>query len=202
MLVLSAPSGTGKTTLAKRILEEDEHINLSISATTRQKRPNEIDQKHYFFTSKKQFKQDINDNKFLEYAEIYNEFYGTPKKDVLHKLEEGIDVLFDIDWQGHRQLCATARDDVTSVFILPPSKAELYSRLCKRNQDEKKIIEHRISRADEEISYWHHYDYIIINRDIEQSTSKLLAILKAERLKKERRTGLNHFIGHLITEKI
>lgn len=202
MLVLSAPSGTGKTTLAKRILEEDEHINLSISATTRQKRPNEIDQKHYFFISKKQFKQDINDNKFLEYAEIYNEFYGTPKQDVLQKLEEGTDVLFDIDWQGHRQLCATARDDVTSVFILPPSKAELYSRLCKRNQDEKKIIEHRISRADEEISYWHHYDYVIINRDIEQSTSKLLAILKAERLKKERRTGLNHFIGYLITEKI
>lgn len=202
MLVLSAPSGTGKTTLSKKILEEDKHINLSISATTRKKRPNEIYKKHYFFTSKKQFEQDINDNKFLEYAKIYNEFYGTPKKNVLHKLEEGVDVLFDIDWQGHRQLCATARDDVTSVFILPPSKAELYSRLCKRNQDEKKIIEHRISRADEEISYWHHYDYIIINRDIVQSTSKLLAILKSERLKKDRRTGLNNFIWHLITEKI
>jgi guanylate kinase len=202
MLVLSAPSGTGKTTLAKRILEEDEHINLSISSTTRPKRPNEIDKKHYFFTSKKQFKQDIADDKFLEHAEIYNEFYGTPKKDVLDKLEEGIDVLFDIDWQGHRQLCATARDDVTSVFILPPSKAELYSRLCKRNQDEKKIIDHRMSRANEEISYWYHYDYVIINRDIDQSTSKLLSILKAERLKKERRTGLNNFIGHLITQKI
>ena len=202
MLVLSAPSGTGKTTLARKILEEDEHIHLSISATTRTQRSGEIDKKHYFFASKKQFKQDIEDDKFLEYAEIYDEFYGTPKEDVLQKLERGTDVLFDIDWQGHRQLCATARNDVTSVFILPPSKGELYSRLCSRNQDEMKIINHRMSRADEEISYWHHYDYIIINRDIEQSASKLLAILKAERLKKERRTGLNNFIKHLIIEKI
>ena len=202
MLVLSAPSGTGKTTLAKKILEQDEHINLSISATTRTKRANEIDKIHYFFTNKEKFKQDINDDKFLEYAEIYHEFYGTPKQDVLQKLEEGIDVLFDIDWQGHRQLCATAREDVTSVFILPPSKEELFKRLCQRNQDPKNVIEHRMSRANEEISYWHHYDYVIINRDIEQSTAKLLAILKAERLKKKRRIGLNNFIGHLITEKI
>jgi guanylate kinase len=202
MMVLSAPSGAGKTTLAQRILAEDQHIDLSISTTTRQKRSNENNQEHYFFTTKEKFKQDIDNNKFLEYTEIYNEFYGTPKKNVLHKIEKGIDVLFDIDWQGHKQLCTTARDDVTSVFILPPSKKELYLRLYNRNQDEQKIIDNRMIRANEQINYWNHYDYVIINQDIDQSTTNLLAILKAERLKKKRGGGLPNFIHQLINEKL
>jgi guanylate kinase len=202
MLVLSAPSGTGKTTLANRLLEEDKHISLSVSATTRAKRVGEIHRKDYLFMSKELFQRNLTEDKFLEYAEIYNEFYGTLKSGVLKKIDQGTDVLFDIDWQGHRQLCATARNDVTSVFVLPPSKAELHKRLTLRNQDDEKAIQHRMSRADEEISYWCHYDYVIINRDLEQSVKKLLAILRSERLKKERRTGLNQFIKHLIAKDI
>ncbi|WPX96107.1 Guanylate kinase [Candidatus Bandiella woodruffii] len=201
MLVLSAPSGTGKTTLAKNIIEEDEHISLSISCTTRSKRPNEIDGKYYFFKTREQFQKQIDNDEFLEYAEIFGEFYGTLKKQVLDKLKKGEDVLFDIDWQGHRQLSAIARSDVASVFLLPPSKEALLQRLKARNQDNSEIIQYRMERADEEISHWHEYDYIIINRDIKQSTEKLLSVLRAERLRKERRTGLNDFVASLIHEK-
>ena len=201
MFIISAPSGTGKTTLANEIIKNDEHISLSISCTTRKKRPNEIDGKHYYYRSREQFKKQIKCEELLEYAEIFGELYGTPKKEVLNKLDSGEDVLFDIDWQGHRQLSAIARSDVTSVFLLPPSKKELLERLKLRNQDNGRVIEQRMSRSDEEISHWHEYDYVIINRDIEQSLEKLLAILKSERLRKERRTGLNDFVGTLIHEK-
>ena len=202
MFLISAPSGTGKTTLSKLILENDDHISLSISYTTREKRPNEIDKKHYYFVSREKFLEMEKNNEFLEYAEIFDNFYGTTKKQVLNKLEEGKDILFDIDWQGNRQLSAIARADVTSVFLLPPSMEELYNRLCLRNEDKKKVIEERMSRADEEISHWHEYDYVIINRDIQQSLSKLLMILKTERLRKERRIGLNGFISTLISENL
>ncbi len=201
MFILSAPSGTGKTTLANEIIKNDEHISLSISCTTRKKRPNEIDGKHYYFKTKEEFKDQIESEELLEYAEIFGELYGTPKKEFLKKLDSGEDVLFDIDWQGHRQLSAIARADVTSVFLLPPSKKELLERLKLRNQDNGRVIEQRMARSDEEISHWHEYDYIIINRDIEQSLEKLLSILKSERLRKERRTGLNDFVGTLIHEE-
>ena len=201
MFILSAPSGTGKTTLANEIIKNDEHISLSTSCTTRKKRPNEIDGKHYYFKTKEEFKDQIENEELLEYAEIFGELYGTPKKEVLKKLDTGEDVLFDIDWQGHRQLSAIARADVTSVFLLPPSKRELLERLKLRNQDNGRVIEQRMARSDEEISHWHEYDYIIINRDIEQSLEKLLSILKSERLRKERRTGLNDFVGSLIHEE-
>jgi guanylate kinase len=201
MFVLSAPSGTGKTTLAKSIIENDQHISLSISCTTRQKRPGEIDGKHYYFKTSEEFQKQIDDDEFLEYAEIFGEFYGTPKKQVLDKLTKGEDVLFDIDWQGHRQLSAIARADVASIFLLPPSKAELLERLTLRNQDKPEVISQRMERSDEEISHWYEYDYIIINRDIQHSVDKLISILKTERLRKERRVGLNEFVGTLIHEK-
>ena len=202
MFILSAPSGTGKTTLANEIIKNDEHISLSTSCTTRKKRPKEIDGKHYYFKTKEEFNDQIENEELLEYAEIFGELYGTPKKEVLNKLDFGEDVLFDIDWQGHRQLSAIARADVTSVFLLPPSKKELLERLKLRNQDNGRVIEQRMSRSDEEISHWHEYDYVIINRDIEQSLEKLLSILKSERLRKERRTGLNDFVGTLIHEEL
>ena len=201
MFILSAPSGTGKTTLANKIIENDKHISLSISCTTREKRKGEIDGKHYYFVNKEQFKKQVQNDSFLEYAEIFGQFYGTPKKQVLDKLEQGEDVLFDIDWQGHRQLSAIARLDVTSVFLLPPSKEELLRRLQLRNQDKPSVVQYRIERSDEEISHWHEYDYVIINKDMEHSMEKLLSILRAERLKKERRVGLNDFVSKLIHEK-
>ena len=200
MIVLSAPSGTGKTFLANKILERDRFISISISATTRTKRNNEINNKHYFFTNKEQFQNDIMNNQFLEYAKIYNEFYGTPKQDVLKKINQGKDVLFDIDWQGCQQLYTLAKNDVISIFLLPPSKAELYKRLYLRNQDDKLAIQRRMSRVDTEIGYWHHYDYIIINDSVEQSLNQLLTIIHAERLKKKRQKGFNNFISQFITQ--
>ena len=200
MLILSAPSGTGKTTLANKLISRDHHISLSISYTTRKRREKEIDGKHYHFIDSKQLQKKIDNDEFMEYAEIFGQFYGTPKIEVLNKLEKGMDLLFDIDWQGHRQLSAIARQDVSSVFLLPPSKKELVQRLQLRNQDKPDIVQQRMERSDEEISHWHEYDYVIINKDVEHSIEKLLSILKAERLKKERRTGLNDFVSTLIHE--
>ncbi len=202
MFLVSAPSGTGKTTLSKLILENDEHISLSISCTTRKKRSQEVDEKDYYFMNKEEFLEKEKRGGFLEYAEIFGNFYGTPKKRVLDKLSVGEDVLFDIDWQGNRQLSAIARPDVTSVFLLPPSIDELHRRLQMRNEDSKEVIEERMARAEEEISHWHEYDYVIINRDIEQSLSKLLMILKSERLRKGRRVGINNFVSTLITKDL
>ena len=201
MFILSAPSGTGKTTLANKIIENDDHISLSISYTTRQRREEEIDGKHYHFVDREQFEKQVHDNLFLEYAEIFGQLYGTPKQQVLNTLEQGEDVLFDIDWQGHRQLSAIARSDVTSIFLLPPSKKELLQRLQFRHQDKPSIVQQRMERSDEEISHWHEYDYVIINKDIEHSMEKLTSILRAERLRKERRIGLNDFVSTLIHEK-
>ena len=201
VFILSAPSGTGKTTLADKIIKSDQHISLSISCTTRKKREKEIDGKHYYFLDRKQFEKQVDDGEFLEYAEIFGQLYGTPKIEVLSKLEKGEDVLFNIDWQGHRQLSAIVRSDVTSVFLLPPSKEELLQRLLLRKQDKQDIIQQRMERSDEEISHWHEYDYVIINKDVNHSMEKLISILKAERLKKERRVGLNDFVSTLIHEK-
>ena len=201
MLILSAPSGTGKTTLANKILQKDKHITLSTSYTTRVKRPGEVDGVHYYFKTKELFKKQIKNKEFLEYAKIFGEFYGTPKKEVLHKLDNGKDVLFDINWQGHRQLVSIARPDVTSVFLLPPSKEELLKRLEHRNQDKLDVIKQRMYRLDEEISHWDEYDYIIINKDINQSMNKLMSILKSERLKKERRIGLSDFTRTLMNHR-
>jgi len=202
MFIISAPSGTGKTTLAKKVIENDQYIDLSTSCTTRQIRPGEVDGVHYYFKTEDQFKELVKKGYLLEYANIFGAYYGTLKEQVLDKLNRGKDVLFDIDWQGHRQLTSIARPDVTSVFLLPPSKEELFHRLTIRNQDNEQVIAERMARSDEEISHWYEYDYIIINRNIKQSLEKLLSILRAERLKKERRIGLDDFINNLVYKKL
>lgn len=202
MLILSAPSGAGKTTLAKMLLKKDKHLHSSISVTTRTKRPGEKDGIDYYYTDVVTFKRMVDSGDFLEYAEVFNNFYGTPKFAVEKHLQEGEDVVFDIEWQGHRQLTSVARQDVASVFILPPSKDELIRRLKNRNQDSPEVLIRRIEQIDTEISHWHEYDYTIINRDLEDSFEKVLAILKAERLKKTRRLGLNKFIADIIQEDI
>ena len=202
MLIISAPSGAGKTTLSNLLIQKDKHIKPSISVTTRKQRPGEVGGKDYHFVSIKEFKKMVKNNEFMEYAEIFNNFYGTPKAAVAKFLEAGEDVVFDIDWQGHKRLAATAREDVTSVFILPPSKHELYKRLKARHPDEYEVARFRQGRADDEISHWHEYDYVIINKDLEESLNKLLAILRAERLKKTRRIGLSAFIGDLLKQDV
>lgn len=202
MLVLSSPSGGGKTTLAQLLLKSDQHIRPSISFTTRKKRANEIEGVHYYFTDHETFNKMIQNNEFLEYAEVFGQMYGTPRKFVEQHLENGEDVLFDIDWQGNRSLTEIAREDTVSVFIFPPSKQELLDRLKSRGQDSNEIVKARMEKANEELSHWHEYDYSIINRDIDESLRKLLSILRAERLKKARRLGVTDFVDSLINEKV
>ncbi len=202
MLILSAPSGVGKTTLAKLLLKNDKHVHSSVSITTRAKRPGEKDGIDYYYTDVGTFKQMIDEGEFLEYAEVFGNFYGTPRFAVERHLVEGEDVVFDIDWQGHRQLTSIARQDVASIFILPPSKGELIRRLKCRNHDGVDALAERISQIDTEISHWHEYDYTVINRDLDDSFEKILAILRAERLKKARRLGLKKFIGDIMQEDV
>lgn len=198
MFVLSSPSGAGKTTLSKLLMQNDSNLNISISCTTRPPRPKEIEGKDYFFTKHDDFKDKIEQDFFLEHAEVFGNFYGTPKKPIEKLLSSGQDVLFDIDWQGTRRLIEKAREDIVSVFILPPSMRELERRLVSRGQDAPEIIEKRMARSSEEISHWNEYDYVIINDDIDASLQKILYILKAERLKKERQNGLNDFVSKLL----
>jgi guanylate kinase len=202
MLVLSAPSGTGKTTMAKKLMKSDDHIHWSVSMTTRPVREGEVDGIDYHFVSIDQFKGMVTQGELLEYAEVFGNFYGTPKSAVESYLSSGEDVLFDIEWQGHRQLTSSARQDVTSVFILPPSKKELLQRLQIRNSDCSEVIQNRIEHVNGELSHWHEYDYHILNRDLDESVEKLHAILRAERLRKTRRTGLANFVGDLLREEI
>ena len=202
MLILSSPSGAGKTTIAKRLLKEDEHLVTSISCTTREQRADEIDKKDYNFITIAEFNGMIKNGDFLEYAEVFGNYYGTPRRVVEQYLKKGIDVIFDIDWQGNRALTAKAREDVVSVFILPPSMQELYRRLQLRNADTHDVIKFRMERAGIEISHWHEYDYTIINHDLEESMEKITAILRAERLKKARRLGVQGFVDDLLNEKI
>ena len=202
MLVISSPSGAGKTTLVKMLLKIDKHVHSSISYTTRPARQGEVNGVDYYFTDKETFKKLIEEGKFLEYAENYGEFYGTPRAEVEQLLENGEDVIFDIDWQGNLSLTKQARSDVASVFVLPPSKKELCERLAKRALLTHEKIEIRIQKANSELSHWHEYDYAIVNKDLDESLKKLLAILRAERLKKARRLGVISFVQQLIDETI
>jgi guanylate kinase len=202
MFVLSAPSGAGKTTLSKLLQQNDNHITISISFTTRPIRPQEENGRDYHFVDINTFKEMARNDLFIEYVEVFGHFYGTPKATVENLLAAGEDVLFDIDWQGHRRLTAIARDDVASVFILPPSKQELYRRLQNRHNCDIDLAKFRQERADDEIRHWNEYDYIIINKNIEESLDKLLSILRAERLKQNRRIGLPAFIGHLMQQEV
>ena len=197
MLVLSSPSGAGKTTLSRLLLEGDSDISLSISVTTRAPRSSEINGVHYHFISQDEFEKRKNNGEFLEHAYIFGHHYATPKAPVLETLEQGKDILFDIDWQGTQQLSLVAKSDMVPIFILPPSLDILETRLRSRAQDSEYIVQDRMSKALGEISHWAEYDYVIFNSDIQESLKHLRSILYAERLKKDRQLGLADFVRSL-----
>ena len=197
MLVLSSPSGAGKTTLSRLLLERDPAIDLSISVTTRPPRPGEVDGRDYHFIDRARFDAMIKRGELLEWAEVFGNGYGTPRAPVDTALAAGRDVLFDIDWQGTQQLREKGRDDLVSVFVLPPSVPDLEQRLKTRAQDAPDVIRARMAKAADEMSHWAEYDYIVINRDVDEAFAEVQSILKAERLKRERRTGLTTFVRGL-----
>jgi guanylate kinase len=193
MLVLSSPSGAGKTTLSRMLLA-DRVVELSISVTTRPQRPAEQDGAHYHFIDRARFDAMVRDGELLEWADVFGHRYGTPRAPVEAALAAGRDVLFDIDWQGTQQMREKARGDLVSVFVLPPSARELERRLHTRAQDADDVIRARMAEAADEISHWAEYDYVIVNRDLDQAFAELRAILAAERLRRERQTGLSDFV--------
>jgi guanylate kinase len=197
MLVLSSPSGAGKTTLSRQLLDNDKQIQLSVSCTTRQKRPGERDGADYRFVDTATFRGMIERKQFLEYAEVFGNYYGTPRGPVDEALNAGKDMLFDIDWQGTQQLRDKGRADLVTVFILPPSTRDLEKRLLTRAQDPKEIVAQRMAKAADEMSHWAEYDYVVVNSDIGTSLTNLKAILTAERLKRERLVGMSGFVKAL-----
>jgi guanylate kinase len=197
MLVLSSPSGAGKTTLSRLLLKADRHVELSISVTTRPKRRGEIDGHDYHFIDLARFGAMVKSGRLLEWAEVFGHRYGTPRAPVEKALRAGRDVLFDIDWQGTQQLREKARHDLVSVFILPPTAKELERRLQRRAQDSRAIIGARMGKAAGEMSHWPEYDYVIVNRDKKDAFAEVRAILAAERLKRERQIGLSAFVRDL-----
>ena len=200
MLVLSSPSGAGKTSIARQLLAEDANLTLSVSATTRPARPNEVDGRDYHFVDQARFDQMIDSDSFLEYATVFGNSYGTPKADVMAVLDVGGDVLFDIDWQGTQQVANAAADDLVSVFILPPSRAALQARLEARAEDSAEVVAGRMAKASDEISHYREYDYIVVNDDLDASVSAVRAILAAERLRRDRQTGMTEFVRTLQAE--
>jgi guanylate kinase len=200
MLVVSSPSGAGKTTLTRNLLEMEENVSLSVSVTTRARRSSEIEGVHYYFISKRRFESMRDSDELLEWAEVHGNYYGTPREPVEKALASGRDMLFDIDWQGTQQLYAKMRDDVVSVFVLPPSAAELKARLERRAEDSGEVITRRLRNAAEEIPHWNEYDYVLVNRDLDKSFMRLRAILTAERLKRVLRPNLEGFVAELLAE--
>ena len=197
MFVLSSPSGAGKTTLSRMLIDKMPGLKMSVSATTRPMRPGETDGRDYFFVDKPKFEAMVKKRELLEWATVFDNRYGTPRAPVEAALSAGQDVLFDIDWQGTQQLREKARADVVSVFILPPSAADLEKRLHTRAQDSDEVIRGRMSRATHELSHWAEYDYIVVNQNVDEAFAEVQSILKAERLKRERRTGLTEFVRGL-----
>jgi guanylate kinase len=200
MLVVSSPSGAGKTTLTRNLLEQEENVGLSVSVTTRERRTSEIDGVHYHFISKRRFEAMRDSDELLEYAEVHGNYYGTPREEVEKTLNAGRDMLFDIDWQGTQQLYAKMRSDVVSVFVLPPSADELKHRLERRAEDSSEVIIRRLKNAAEEIPHWNEYDYVLVNRDLDKSFIRLRAILTAERLKRVLKPNLEGFVAELLTD--
>ncbi|WP_194454722.1 guanylate kinase [Bradyrhizobium sp. CCBAU 53421] len=197
MFVLSSPSGAGKTTLSRMLIDRMPGLKMSVSATTRSKRPGEVEGRDYFFVDKAKFETMATQGELLEWATVFDNRYGTPRAPVEAALAAGQDVLFDIDWQGTQQLREKARADVVSVFILPPSAADLEKRLHTRAQDSEEVIRGRMNRATHELSHWAEYDYIVVNQNVADAFAEVQSILKAERLKRERRTGLTEFVRGL-----
>jgi guanylate kinase len=197
MLVLSSPSGAGKTTLSRRLLESDPTLTLSISVTTRPPRPGEVDGRDYHFIDAKRFDEMVARGDLLEWARVFHHSYGTPRAPAIAALAGRRDVLFDIDWQGTQQLREKARSDLASIFVLPPSMAELEKRLRSRAQDPEDVIRRRMTQATEEMSHWAEYDYVVVNAEIGQAFADVRAILAAERLKRERQPGLSAFVRAL-----
>lgn len=197
MLVLSSPSGAGKSSISRQLLAHEDDLTLSVSATTRSRRPGEIDGKDYHFTDETSFQIGINKGEFLEYAKVFGNYYGTPRALVEEKLASGKDVLFDIDWQGTQQLADLMPEDLVKVFILPPSVQELEKRLLSRAQDTAEVVAGRMAKAADEMSHYPEYDYIIVNHDLEKSVSQVEKILHAERLKRRRQIGLSDFVKQL-----
>ena len=198
MFVLSSPSGAGKSTIAGKLLDSNPELQVSVSYTTRTMRPGEVDGVHYHFTDLETFREMVANHEFLEWAHVFDHRYGTPKAQVWNALEQGHDILFDIDWQGAQQLHQLAGGDIVRVFILPPSMTELRSRLERRATDSAEVIDARMDRAANEVSHWDGYDYVLVNDDVEHCFDCVKTILAAERLKRSRQTGIIGFIRKLI----
>lgn len=202
MLVLSSPSGAGKSTIARSLLENDDALSLSVSVTTRKRRGSEIDGVHYRFLSDVDFERLRDTDALLEWAEVHGNFYGTPREAVERSMADGRDMLFDIDWQGAVQLQEKMPADVVSVFILPPSLAELKSRLHRRAEDSEDVIEMRLANSRAEMEHWREYDYVVINDDLDRAYSAVRSIVLAERLRRDRRPGLFDFVSGILDEKL
>ncbi len=200
MLSLSSPSGAGKTTIAKRLLASEQNVIVSVSATTRPPRPGEVDGVDYHFVDQGKFEQLIADGALLEYAKVFDHYYGTPRQPVEDALASGRDVLFDIDWQGTQQIRDQMNKDLVSVFILPPSIAELERRLRARAQDSEIVIARRMAKNADEIRHWHEYDYVIVNHDLDTSVAEVRTILHSERLKRRRQMGMRPFVHTLLEQ--
>lgn len=198
MLVLSSPSGAGKTTLSRRILARDPIIRMSVSVTTRSKRPGEVEGVDYHFVDQAKFASKVKNGEFLESASVFGNSYGTLRSPVEDALKAGLDILFDIDWQGTQQLKEKAREDVVSIFILPPTRLELEKRLSSRGQDSAETVTRRMAQANAEISHWAEYDYVIVNDDLDVAEGRIVEIVDAERCKRARQTGLSDFVRTLI----
>ena len=194
MLVLSSPSGAGKTTISRALLSSEPNLTMSVSATTRPPRPGEVEGVDYYFITKPDYERMVSENALLEHAQVFDNFYGTLREPVERALANGRDVLFDVDWQGTQQLAENARNDLVSIFILPPSIDELERRLQTRAQDSDEVVASRMAKAPDEMSHYIEYDYIVVNREIDKSVTELRTILAAERLKRHRLIGLHNFI--------
>jgi len=204
IMIMSSPSGAGKSTLTRTLSKSatETNLDLSVSVTTRPRRPSEIDGVHYHFIDRETFDQMRQHDELLEWAEVHGNGYGTPRKPVEASLKAGRDVLFDIDWQGTQQILEKAREDVVSIFILPPSMAELRSRLVRRAEDAPDVIAKRLANAREEIARWTVYDYVIVNDDLDKAYEAVRSILAAERLKRSRATGMEAFVERLLSEEL
>jgi guanylate kinase len=200
LLILSSPSGAGKSTLSRMLMDWDPTMRFSVSATTRAPRPGEVEGREYYFRTREDFERMVKSGEMLEHAEVFGNFYGSPKGPVLAAMEAGTDTVFDIDWQGGQQIKQAMRDDVVSIFILPPSIAELDRRLRSRGQDSDEVIAGRMAKSRDEISHWAEYDYVLVNDDLAQTFHRLKAILIAERLRRDRQPQLSAFVRALNEE--